>query len=404
MRFGKIFLVLLLVFLAFEAGVIYQKRKHSAKGDNSGNPGHESAGGITVRVAQPVVRDMYETVRTTGTLEPVEKADIFAKLPGEVIAVHVEEGDRVETDQLLAELDDKELKLAVKQAKAALRQANVNYRNTSRTWKRNKELFEEELISVQQYEQVRAQNRVAASQVQSARVALEETRLNLSYTKIRSPMAGIITRRACDKHQKISSAERLFEVARLETLRVRVRITEKEIAAIKGTQRPVRLRIEALKDTPLDREFAGNLSFISPVVDADSGTVEVRVEVPNVDSTLTPGMFARLVIETKLHPGAPAILKQALLGEEGAFYVFVVGPDDKGRPVAHRVDVKTALADETFVELTGDEPGRTDWVVTEGQNLLNEGDAVIFASPEEGEPAPTGFSLASGETAGSGPP
>jgi len=387
--------------VAFGAGTYYQKWKQSSAGNN---PGHEVSASVTVRVAQPQRRDMYETVRTTGTLEPIEKADMFAKVPGDIVAVHVKEGETVDVGKLLAELDDKELKLAVKQANATVRQARVNYRNLSRTWERNKQLHDEQLISEQQYEQVRAQYRVAASQVRSARVALEQARLNLSYTKIHSPMAGIVTRRNCEKHQKVSSAERLFEIAGLDALRVKVRVTEKEISSIKGTKRPVRLRIEALKDTSLDREFEGNLSFISPVVDSDSGTVEVRVDVPNADGLLTPGMFTRLVIETQFHPRTRAVLKQALLGEESAYYVFVVRPDEKGRPVAYRLDVKTGLAEEQYVELLGNEPTESDWVVIEGQNLLNEGDSVVFASPEKGEPVPTGFTLTSSDHAGSGPP
>jgi len=403
MRWVKIAAFLVGAALIFQIGVLHQKRNRNKETDSSDKIKDDRPMGVTVRVRKPQIRDMYETVRTTGTLEPLDTADIFAKLPGDIIDVMVQEGDVVEKGRILAKMDDKELNLNLKQAQSAYRQALVNYRNFEGMWKRNKKLYEEDLISEQQYEQVTAQYRVAKSQVKSAKVVVSEARLNLSYTKIKAPISGVVTYRNCEKFQKISAAEKLFEVSKLDTLHVKVRITEKELPDVKATRRPARIRVEALKGTELDRDFVGNVSFIGPVIDSSSGTVEVRVETNNSEGLLTSGMFTRVTIETRLHLSATAVPKQALMGEEGDYYLFVARPDENGRPVASRVDVKTGLSDDYFVEIVGGKIQPSDWVVTEGQNLLNEGDALFFASPEQGEEAPTGFSPSPDSEAGSTP-
>ncbi len=395
MKFLKIIGLLIIIAIAFEAGVIYQKRQPAVELNNPSNPGKDVVVGITVRAAHPQRRDMRRVIRATGTLEPVDKADVYAKVPGDITEIHAEEGDKVLKGQLLAKIDDRELKLAVDRAETALSQALVSSGNMESTLNRNRRLFERGLISEQEFDSLRTQHRVAKQQVQSARTALEQARLKLSYSEIRSPLEGTVTRKDCELYRKVSSAERLFRVAILDPLRVRVRVTEKEVSRISVGENPVTLEVDALSDTKGGGEFTGDLSFVGPVVDSRTGTVEVRVRVSNADGALTSGMFSRVYIQTDVHPATKVVLKQALLGEEGAHYVFVVRPGDGNRPVAHRVEVKAGISDDKYAEILSDKPSFSDWVIVEGQNLLSEGDRVVFAgSSEEGEPMPKGFTPA----------
>jgi len=392
MKLFKVIGFFIVIAIVFEAGVIYQKRKPAVERDNPYDPGDGGAAGITVRVAHPEKRDMREVIRATGTLESVEKADVFAKVPGEITRLYVEEGDTVKKGRLLAKIDDRELRLAVKRAKTMLAQARVSSSNMESTLGRNRKLFERGLISDQEFEALQTQYRLAKQQVESARVALEQARLKLSYSEIRSPMRGTVTRRDCDLYQRVSSAERLFQVAVLDPLRVKVRVTEKEVSRIKVGENPVTLEVDALADTARGGRFPGKVVFVSRVVDSETGTVEVRVRVPNTDGMLIPGMFTRVFIQTELHPRTKVVLKQALGGEEGAYHVFVVRPGEDGSRVARRVEVEAGIADDKYVEILSDEPSFSDRVVVEGQNLLSEGDIVVFASPAgEGRPASGGF-------------
>lgn len=402
MRYFKIAVIIVFALAVFRLGAYYQQRKPADELANpTGSKKQEASVGVTVRASKPETRDMYETVRATGTLEPIYKVDVYSKVPGDILEVLVEEGAHVEKGQTLTNIDDKELSLNVQQADVNYKQAQTNLKNIKATYERSKSLYKDELISAQQYEQIEAQYRLALGQVKSAKVMLQQAGLSHSYARIAAPMSGVVTFRDCENNKRISQANRIFEVSNLDVLRIKIRITENEIPAVRAAERPVKLEIEALKNSEAPKEYEGKITLISPVVDSSSGTSEVRVEVQNTDGSLTSGMFTRVVIETKLHEQTNVIPKQALLGEEGAYYVFIVKKDANNKLKAHRVDITTGLADDNFIEITGGEITDTDDVVIEGQNLLNEGDAVVLASAETGaatgEAAPGEFSPESGK-------
>lgn len=382
----KLVLVILVLTIGFAGGVFYKARTIN-RGKNPIHPDFKRSIGVTVRVEKPIRKDMFETIKASGNLEAINKVEVISQIPGIIESCLVREGDEVKKGDVLAKLDDDEVALNYRQAQTALTQALVNKENLAQTLRRNEELYKDQLISDQQIEQIRAQYALAESQVKSARVALDMAKLNLSRATIRAPMSGKIAMRNCEINQRVTGAEPLFRIADLSKLQVKIYVTEDDVHRIEKEKRPVRLTFDALRGGQYDRVYEGRVTFISPVVNPESGTVEVKVEVTNSEGVLTEGMFARLVVETALHANALVVPKQALIGEEGRYEVFVaIQKDGEDKFIAHQVDVKTGISDDTYVEITTGDIDENSLVVVEGQNLLSEGDIVVFASSMESTP------------------
>lgn len=381
MRAFSFLIIVVLLALSFYGGTMYQEKRMNAVGRN-GTAMFSEQTGVTVLAVNPVRRDMFETIRATGNLEAVNRMEVFSQVPGVIKKCLVKEGQTVKKKQIMAKLDDRELKLNNRQAYAALRQARVNEDNLKETLERNEELYDDQLISDQQIEQLRAQYQMARAQVKSARVAKDLARLNLSYATIKSPMGGTVATRNCELNQRVTTADTIFEVAELGKLRIRIFVTEEEVHRINTGARPVRMKFDALEGRSEKGEFTGKVVFISPVVNPDNGTVEVRIESANPGNVLTEGMFGRLTIETNLHENTLAIPKQALVGEEGHYQVFVAKTSSTDNTsTAHKVDVVTGIADADYVEILDGSIDTETLVIIEGQNLLGEGDPIVFASP-----------------------
>lgn len=328
---------------------------------------------VNVRVALPENKDMYENILVTGNLEAIDRADVYPKVPGIIKKVYVKEGQRVKKNKILARIDDEEARLESSRAWASVESARVNMENILNTLERNKELYAERHISPYQYDQYEANYRMARTQYREARAAYRLVRLNFRNTRVKAPISGIVVNRNCEPTQLVSNTEKLFEIANLSKLRVRLNVIEREIPKISVGQ-PVFVRFDAMAGTGHDREYEGEVESISPMVNPDNGTVEVKVVIPNEGGNLLLGMFARVIIQTRLHEGTMVIRKQALVGEEGAQKVFKVEDKPTGK-TAKLVDIKTGLADADYVEiLSGLEPDAK--VVVEGHNLLNDGDPI----------------------------
>lgn len=382
----KLVLVILALAIGFAGGVFYKARTINREKNPTTLDSKHSAG-VTVRAENPIRKNMFETIKTSGNLEAINKVEVISQIPGIIESCLVREGDAVKKGDVLAKLDDDEVTLNYRQAQTALTQALVNKENLAQTLRRNEELYKDQLISDQQIEQIRAQYALAESQVKSARVALDMAKLNLSRATIRAPMSGKVAMRNCEINQRVTGADILFRIADLSKLQVRIYVTEDDVHRIEKEKRPVRLTFDALRSGQYDKVYEGKVTFISPVVNPESGTVEVKVEVINSEGILTEGMFARVVVETTLHANALVVPKQALVGEEGRYEVFVAikkGGEEKF--IAHRVDVKTGISDDTYVEITTGDIDESSLVVVEGQNLLSEGDIVVFASSMETTP------------------
>jgi membrane fusion protein (multidrug efflux system) len=332
----------------------------SANGD-SAKDGKDDVPAVPVEVAATQRAEMAALYTGTAPVESDRKAFVMPKVQGEIRQVLADEGQRVRAGQTLARLDGDKLRLEVALSEATMRKLERDYN-------RNLELQQKGLVSATAIDNLKYE-------LEAAKATWDLARLQLSYCDIRSPIDGTVTQRldvvkvgntVTPVGGVIESADSsLFVVEDLETLMLRVNVPERELAKLSVGQ-PAELTFDAVPG----RAFRGEISLISPYVNADTATFSVRIRVTETAGLLRPGMFARIAIVYERKLDALQIPRTALLDTEGPPKVFVV-KDGKAQERA----VKLGLSNGAWIEVTeGLADG--DKVVVVGQGAVKPGAAV----------------------------
>lgn len=311
----------------------------------------EEAPAIPVEVAMPVRDEILATYTGTAPIEAFADATVIARVGGEVVDVLAEEGDSVTEGQLLARLDGDRLRLNLAEIKARLDKLRQD-----RT--RNVELLERELISQGDFDKIQFE-------LESLEAMHDLARLELSYTEIRSPIAGVISERFIKTGNTIDVQSPAFEVTSLEPLVSYLYVPEREYQRMTpGLE--ARISVDALPDA----SFTGTIARLSPVVDPATGTFKLTVEVSDESERLKPGMFARVRIVSDRRENALKIPRNAIVEANGDEYVFVVADG-----VVERRAVETGYVEGAWIEVrNGIDDGES--LVVVGQSNLKNGSSV----------------------------
>lgn len=283
----------------------------------------------------------------TAALEPRAESQVVAKTSGVALRVYVEEGQAVRAGQTLVKLDDDRIRLQLAQAQVQVRRLEANHRRAA-------QLAEQRMVSTSDLDQLRYD-------LESARASLRVAELELTYTNVTAPIAGVIASRAIKAGNFVQINTPIFRIVDTSRLEATLNVPERELDTLKPGQ-PVQLLVDALPS----RQFRGEVDRVAPVVDAGSGTFRV-IAVFDGGGVLQPGMFGRLRIDYDQRADALAIPRTALLEDEASPGVFVVN----GETVARR-EVKTGYVDAGHVEIR-DGLKAGDQVVTAGKSALRDG-------------------------------
>ncbi len=288
---------------------------------------------------------------STTTLTAVEEAVVVARTQGIVEQIFVEEGDRVEADQPLAQLDTERLKLEVARSR-------TNVRSLERAFERSKQLYEGKMISPDAYDQ--AEFNLEREQANLA-VQLHE----LQEATIRAPISGVVTVRHIKLGNTLSPNNPAFEIKRADEIEAVLNVPEKELSKL-GVSQYAEVKVDALQN----REFQGVVDRVAPEVDPKSGTFRVTVAVDNSDNVLKPGMFARVNIRYDTRQDTLLVDRDAIVTQNDESTVFVIKEG-----LAQRQPVVTGYVQGNSVEILeglfeGDE------VVVTGKGSLREGSSV----------------------------
>lgn len=300
------------------------------------------------------------TYAGTTTLEAAEEASVVAKVGGTVSQIYAEEGRDVRAGDALAKLDDTEMRYNAEQAQA-------NYDKKQQEFNRSQTLFDRKLISADAFDAVKYD-------LEALKATYDLAKLNLDRTVLRSPIDGVVAKRLIKVGNTLTPNQAVYVVTDFDPLLAVIYVPENALARIKPGQ-PATLQADALPG----KNFAGKVARLSPVVDPQTGTFKVTVEVRRGDHELAPGMFTRVNVTYDVHKDALTVPRAAIITEDGESAVYVVKSG-----VAHRVPVQLGYADGDKVEITrGVASG--DMVVTLGQNSLKDGAkvAVVNTTPQK---------------------
>jgi len=305
---------------------------------------------MSVAVEPAALGDIATYYRATASLDPDKRADILARVSGVIESIVAEEGDRVAKGQVLLHIVDDEYRHRTTMAKVDLekQQARLN---------RAQKIFSQGLSSAEDFDAIR-------TDTASAEAALELAQLELSYTKVTAPFTGHVVRRFVDQGQTASNGTALYLLADMHRLLARVFIPAKEFRSIQPDQ-PVQLVVSSTGD-----RLSGRIDLVNPLVDPQSGTIKVTVEVRDYPSTTRPGDFVAVSIVTDSHSNSLLVPRVAVVTERGQRSVYVVDGN-----TAHQRPVEIGFEDDFNAEITsGLEPG--ELVVIQGQRTLRDGQPV----------------------------
>lgn len=301
---------------------------------------------VPVEIAIAARETLVASFQGTASLEAEERAQVVSKTSGVILDISVEEGQKVRKGAVMAKLDQDRQRLQLRQSAATLAKLENDF-------KRQKELFERKLIGQDIFERVRYDLDVQ-------RAAHANSELELSYTEIRAPISGMVSKRLVKTGNLVQLNQSLFEIDDFDPLIAVLNIPERELQRIKLGQ-PVQMLVDA---RPGD-VYTGVVQRIRPVVDASTGTFAVTTEF--VDERLRPGMFGRLNVVYDTRVDALVIPRGALLGEGDEAAVFVVEND-----IVKRVPLQLGFVGDGKAEVL---EGLTDGaqVVTLGQAAVRDG-------------------------------
>jgi membrane fusion protein (multidrug efflux system) len=333
-------LILIFVFIAFK--II-----------NSDSAGKQPRINIVyVQSEKPVRLTIYGKLQYNGNILPIQQANIFSKVGGNLENVLADIGSRVRTNQLLAVIDSTELYQDYQQTFAT-------YYNSKLTYQRTKDLFEQNLVAKQDLD-----NNEAAMKIALANYLNASTKL--SYAKIRAPFSGVITAKFLDRGSLVqANNSTLFTLMKMDSVKVLVNILEKDIPLISKSFKSV-IMIDAYPG----QEFEGKITRNSQSIDLNTRTITYEIDVPNNKNILKPGMYATIDFLIDKHENVLTVPSDAVLKDINGNYLFIV---KKGK--AQRVDVKTGLTQNNLVEITKG-LNDSDDVITTGQEFVKEGISV----------------------------
>ena len=335
---------------------------------------------MLVDTAQVEPHQFETTLEVLGELIPQAEVNVMSRISGRLQQVLVNRGEAVQEGQLLAVVDDVDLRQQIirSEAATAVARAGVNreeatYRNLLLQVKRYQNLHEEALISTQDLEDLEsrlfvaeAQVELAKAQVQQAEASLRELGIQQEQTRIYSPLDGFVGTRYLEPGALVSPSLSILSVLKVDRVKTVVPVVETAIQKVR-----IGLPAEIAVDAYPDRIYEGTVTRITPFLNPETRSADVEIEIANPDNTLKPGMFARVKIDARISRDALSIPRSALLTRGSQKGVFLLTEDmatvfqiiEIGQIKGNVVEVTEGL--EEGVE-----------VVNTGASNLNEGDRV----------------------------
>ena len=323
---------------------------------------------INVRVQLAEKKQIRPYIETTGTLKADEEVIVSSEVDGIIKKITVDEGSSVGAGTLLAEINQIDYVLEERRWDAALKQAQASLANAKAEYQRKESLFKEELITKQQFDDVSTRVTLAEADLSRAKASLDTARERLSRTKIYSPLSGMVKEKKVSSGDFVHSGSPLFQLIKIDQLKLTFTISEKDIAGLKTGQEVV-----FTVDSFPGKNFKGRVNLLYPNLEERTRTLQAEAIVPNANHLLKPGFFARVTIYTGATREVVVAPLTALMYDNSTISIFVVDGN-----VAHARIVKTGGKYEEDIEII-EGLKEKEQIVIVGQNNLSEGVKVNVA-------------------------
>jgi membrane fusion protein (multidrug efflux system) len=315
----------------------------------------------TVTVIQVAQREVPILLEAVGRTEGSKEVEVRARVSGILEKIQYAEGSVVKKDAPLFAIDRAPFEIALAQARAALAQEKARNEQTQREAERLKDLIAKRAISQREADDAASSFKTSNAALQAAEAKVREAELNLSYTAVAAPIAGV-TGRALRSQGTLVTANAdsslLTTLSQTDPLWVRFALTETDQKTLRESKQGGRgNEVRLVLPDGRTHTVSGKLNFSASTVDTRLGTVQLRAEFANPDLSLMPGQFVRAQVVAGTRQ-AILVPQTAVLQNDQGRFVWTLGPENKAAP--RPVETGSWLG--------------PDWIILKG---LKEGDRVI---------------------------
>lgn len=340
---------------------------------------------VPVRVATAQREDLVLRLKALGTVTPLNTVTVRSRVEGELVRVAFEEGQLVAAGDLLAEIDPRPFQVRLAQAQGTQQQNLAELANAQSDLARYRELQGKGYVSGQQLGTQEALVRQYEARRQADQAAVDDARLQLTYTRIVAPIGGRIGLRSVDVGNLVRSGDSdgIATITQMAPISVLFTIPETELPAVLEAVRAERaLTVEAWDREERRQLATGTLTSLDNRIDTTTGTLRLRAGFDNADESLYPNQFVNVRLQVSSTDSVVIPNAAVQFGAKGNF-VYVVGDDNK---IAVR-PLKLGAADgERVAVLDGIAAGER--VVLEGLDRLREGATVEIVPDAPAAEAP----------------
>ncbi len=329
-----------------------------------------------VQTMHPMIRDVYSKSESAGRIEAKYSVDVVARINGWLQKSFFDEGAKIAKGQTLFLIEPDQYEIAVSNASATVRQTQAALINAEKELVRAKELVKNDYVSKSYYDQALATRDQNKAALDAAKAQLAEAKLNLSYTKIVSPIDGKIgkiiitegnlvntTSGALARIVSLSPIYAYFPMKSSEFLKFRKLDSSPDFSNMK-------VQIQ-LADGSIYNEF-GKIEFVDNEVDQTTGTISLRATFENADELLVPGDFVKVIVESANPRRVMLVPQSAALNDAQGYYVWCVDADNK--TVRKNIEVSNEIDKNWIVEAGLEE---SDVIIAKGiQSIRMPGQAV----------------------------
>jgi membrane fusion protein, multidrug efflux system len=329
--------------------------------------GPKQAPPVPVTVGEVMKKTVPFQLKAVGNVETVATVNVKSRVDGQIVQVGIKDGQDVAKGQLLFQIDPRPFAAQLKQAEATLLKDQAQLTYAAGQEKRYEDLLQKNFISREAYAQVKANLDAAQAVVKADQAALDNARVQLDYTTIRSPISGRAGKVLVSGGNLVKANDTisLVVINQISPIYISFAVPEQFGGQVRQRHAAGGLEVEALPRMTGAKPVEGKLAFIDNAVDATTGTLRLRAEFPNTDRILWPGDFAETTLTLRQDNDAVVAPARAVQNGPRGTYVFVVQPDLK---VAIRdvIVARTIGADAVITK--GLQPGEK--VVTDGASRL----------------------------------
>ena len=363
------------------------------------NDGAHTRQGIPVTVMTVTPRDVPIDIKFVGTTESSHQVEIRARVEGFLEKKTFEEGGKVKAGQTLFQIDRRPFEASLQQARGALAQQEAKLVNAEATLKRVRPLAEKNAVSQKDLDDAVSDEKTSRAAVFAAQGNVQDAELKLSYTTITSPIDGLAGRAKQQEGSYISVGQSslLTYVAKIDPIWVDFSISENENLKLMDHLAKGLFKMPKGSDFEVEVHMAdssvfphkGRLNFADPSYNSETGTYEVRAEIPNPINSpkvIRPGQFVRVHLLGGIRPNGILIPRMAVNQGAQGFFVWIAEKD--GKAEFRAVQIGDWQGNDVFIN-SGLAAG--DRVILDNLLKMSPGAPItINAAPAAGNAAPAG--------------